>query len=115
MQVQIDLERMRKRLRKRQKVLSDQIISKRSKVKSSRVANPDRVDLADDYAYRARRKFLLEQWEDQLAEINRALKRINEGTYGICENCGNAILVERLEALPYAELCIECQRKVGTS
>jgi len=114
MQVQIDLERMRKRLRKRQKVLSEQIKSKREKAKSSRVANPDRVDLADDYAYRARRKFLLEQWEDQLSEINRALKRIDEGAYGICESCGNAILVERLEALPYAELCIDCQRKVNS-
>jgi RNA polymerase-binding protein DksA len=46
-----------------------------------------------------------------LAEIDRALKRIEEGTYGICNNCGREIPVERLDAYPWAELCIECKRE----
>jgi RNA polymerase-binding transcription factor len=52
----------------------------------------------------------LEQLEEQLADVDKALERMEEGTYGICTNCGKAILPERLEALPYAELCIDCQR-----
>jgi RNA polymerase-binding protein DksA len=45
-----------------------------------------------------------------LAEIDAALKRIEEGTYGICTNCDRPVPVERLEALPWATLCIDCQR-----
>ena len=37
-------------------------------------------------------------------------KRIEDGTYGICTNCGRPISEERLEALPWAELCIDCAR-----
>jgi RNA polymerase-binding protein DksA len=45
-----------------------------------------------------------------LGEIDAALKRIEEDTYGICTNCGKPIAVERLEALPWATLCIGCKR-----
>ena len=45
-----------------------------------------------------------------LAEIDAALKRIQDGTYGICTNCDSRIPEERLEALPWATLCIGCQR-----
>ncbi len=45
-----------------------------------------------------------------LAEIDAALERITNGTYGRCTNCDGQIPVERLEALPWATLCIECQR-----
>jgi RNA polymerase-binding protein DksA len=53
---------------------------------------------------------LEENAEHLLAEIDAALKRIEEGTYGNCTNCGKQIPVERLEALPWATLCIDCQR-----
>jgi RNA polymerase-binding transcription factor len=49
--------------------------------------------------------------EAKLAAIDRALERIEQGTFGTCQNCGQQIAVERLEALPYAELCIECKRR----
>ena len=49
--------------------------------------------------------------EAVLAAIEKALRKIEGGTYGICERCGNPISEERLEALPYAELCIDCKRK----
>jgi RNA polymerase-binding protein DksA len=45
-----------------------------------------------------------------LGEIDAALKRIEEGTYGTCTNCDRPIAVERREALPRATLCIDCQR-----
>jgi len=53
---------------------------------------------------------LEENSEHVLAEIGAALKRIEEGSYGTCTNCDRPIAVERLEALPWATLCIDCQR-----
>ena len=46
-----------------------------------------------------------------LEEIEAALGRIDDGTFGTCQRCGNAISEERLEALPWATLCIDCKRK----
>lgn len=49
-----------------------------------------------------------------LEEIDDALRRMDAGTYGKCENCGQRIELERLEALPYARLCLECKRRDET-
>ena len=49
--------------------------------------------------------------EQVLAEIDAALKRIEDGTYGTCVNCGREIPRERLEAYPWASLCIDCKRR----
>ena len=46
-----------------------------------------------------------------LEAIDSALKRIEEGTYGTCVGCGEQIRYERLEATPWAALCIDCKRK----
>jgi RNA polymerase-binding protein DksA len=54
---------------------------------------------------------LEENSEHVLADIDAALKRIEDGTYGICTNRGEQIPVERLEARPWATLCIDCQRE----
>ncbi|MCM8771079.1 MAG: TraR/DksA family transcriptional regulator, partial [Candidatus Omnitrophica bacterium] len=43
--------------------------------------------------------------------IQDALKKIEEGTYGICEECKNLIAKARLKAIPYARLCLKCQEK----
>jgi len=44
---------------------------------------------------------------DLLDKIERALKRIDEGTYGVCERCGKSIEKARIKALPYVDLCIK--------
>jgi len=49
--------------------------------------------------------------EQVIAEIDVALKRIEDGTYGTCKSCGREIPRERLEANPWASLCIGCKRK----
>jgi DnaK suppressor protein len=49
--------------------------------------------------------------QDILAQVNAALERMDEGTYGVCGNCGRRIAEERLEAFPYVALCIECQSR----
>jgi DnaK suppressor protein len=43
---------------------------------------------------------------DLMSKIDRALKRIDEGTYGLCAFCGKPIAKDRIRALPYADLCI---------
>jgi len=49
--------------------------------------------------------------ERLLTQIERALARFEDGTYGLCDNCGRPIDPARLEALPYAQLCLDCQSK----
>ena len=46
-----------------------------------------------------------------LGEIDAALRRIDDGTYGTCTRCGTPILPARLEAYPWASLCIDCKRE----
>ena len=48
---------------------------------------------------------------DTIAQIEKALERLDAGEYENCEECGGEIGAERLEALPYASYCIECKRK----
>jgi RNA polymerase-binding transcription factor DksA len=50
--------------------------------------------------------------QQTLSEIEAALQRIDDGTYGVCEVCGKPIAPERLAAIPWARRCIDDQRKV---
>lgn len=50
-----------------------------------------------------------------LSGIDRALARMDEGTYGLCESCGEPIDINRLEALPAAVDCLDCRRKAERS
>jgi DnaK suppressor protein len=54
---------------------------------------------------------LEEDAEEVLAAIDEALTRIEDGTYGVCARCGSEIAPERLRAVPYATLCIDCKRR----
>jgi len=47
-------------------------------------------------------------------QIDDALHRLRDGTYGSCEDCGREISPERLKAMPFARRCVECQRTVET-
>ncbi len=46
-----------------------------------------------------------------LAEVEAAVARVGNGSYGICRDCAKPIPVERLEILPYTPFCVPCQRK----
>ncbi len=54
---------------------------------------------------------LEEQARETLAQIDRALARIEDGTYGICVRCGAAIPSARLHAMPEADLCLACKER----
>lgn len=49
--------------------------------------------------------------EQSLADVKRALSKIEAGTYGTCENCGKPIAQARLKAFPTARLCLQCKAK----
>jgi len=46
-----------------------------------------------------------------LADVDRALDKVHEGTYGLCDDCGRLIASERLEAIPFATLCVTCSAR----
>ena len=71
----------------------------------------DVVDAALDAAQDEISSQLAEVESRELSNIDKALERMREGTYGKCEACESNIPLMRLQALPYAVLCIDCQRE----
>lgn len=55
-----------------------------------------------------------ENFHDMLERITEALRKLEDGTYGTCDRCDSPINPERLRAIPYATLCINCQETVET-
>ena len=66
------------------------------------------ADSASATAERAETLAWVEQARERLADIDHALQRMDEGTYGTCARCGNAIATPRLEARPMSVHCVEC-------
>lgn len=64
------------------------------------------VDLSEDISLRQ-----LSKHKETLQKIDEALRKLKEGTYGICEECGDEISEERLKILPFAIYCTDCQEK----
>jgi RNA polymerase-binding transcription factor DksA len=74
---------------------------------------PDELaDHASDTYDREMGDTLEENAELILREVDTALGRIDDGTYGICTACGKEIPDERLDAVPYATLCVEDKRRL---
>lgn len=71
----------------------------------------DVVDFALDSAQHEINSQLAEAESRELASIENALDHMRTGQYGICEGCVTRIPLARLNALPYATLCIDCQRE----
>ena len=72
----------------------------------------DLVDFALDSAQDELSSQLAEVESRELADIDNALEQMREGKYGRCEVCNSNIPLTRLQALPYATLCIDCQREL---
>jgi len=68
------------------------------------------ADDATDAFEQAKELSLLQNSERVLAQVQAALARFEQGTYGSCERCGATIDPARLQALPYAALCMVCQQ-----
>jgi DnaK suppressor protein len=72
----------------------------------------DSADLAFDSGSEEVTSHLAELEARELNQVERALARLKQGTYGVCEGCQKRIPVARLNALPFSTTCIECQREM---
>jgi DnaK suppressor protein len=73
------------------------------------------ADVGSDSFERELALGLVSNEQQVLYRINEALRRIDEGTYGKCEVCGQPIKESRLKALPFATMCISCKEKEESS
>ena len=73
------------------------------------------ADQGSDEAMREAAFLVGEASGELLEEIDEALQRLEAGGYGSCETCGEAIPEARLEAIPYARLCIKCKEELERS
>lgn len=110
------LERFKKRLEAEKERLEDQIAdyerdleeARLTESSSDRSPDPGNAEASSMKLEYAKELSIEQNTVDLLRKAERALERIDAGTYGVCESCGNAIPVERLEVLPYSTLCVEC-------
>ncbi|MDP1560219.1 MAG: TraR/DksA family transcriptional regulator [Pirellulaceae bacterium] len=79
-------------------------------LQETRRTGGDVVDFASDSTAEVLSTQMAEAESRELADIELALLKLKKNCYGQCEECGQAIAWPRLEALPYAANCIECQR-----
>jgi DnaK suppressor protein len=76
----------------------------------TRPSSDDEVDTGSATSERERTMSLTRHARSQLAMIEEALGRMDDGTYGVCVSCGDAIDPDRLEARPQSVQCMPCQR-----
>ena len=117
----IDLTVMRKRLEEKQAEIQQHIVTLTGSPMppedaiqaSDGVLEPEEeeaVDLEQTDVDQA----ILDNEKALLAEVQQALALIEDGTYGICSNCGQPIPEKRLEAIPWASLCVTCEPEPGS-
>lgn len=100
-------------IKKQKKALSEEKFRLEKKIKELK-QYPDYGQNEDDNAKETadyeNNLSVEEQLNFLLSKVNKALKAIDEGTYGQCQKCSKAIEEGRLEIMPYAELCISCRK-----
>ncbi|MFA0843218.1 TraR/DksA family transcriptional regulator [Streptomyces rochei] len=74
-------------------------------------AGDDEADTGSKNITREHELALAANAREMLTQTERALERLDAGTYGLCENCGNPIGKARMQAFPRATLCVECKQK----
>jgi RNA polymerase-binding transcription factor len=104
----------RKLLEMRRDLLS---LVERNKLYSKEVGEDGIPDSGDVAAYSYSKEVLMGLGENErtkLRLVEEALAKIDEGTYGVCERCDEAIPVKRLELLPFTRYCVQCQSELET-
>lgn len=111
----LDLQAIRKRLEEERASLIGDIDSLQIENENQETdygASNHPGDDATEVFLRERNLTLRENSGDMLEQVDAALERLDNGTYGICQRCGKEINPERLEALPSAAYCITCQSEI---
>ena len=106
------LTRLRARLRGDLDQMTDEALRRDQPESSGNLSNVP-LHLADVGTENYDQEFtlsLIENEQDTLGQIREALERVEAGTYGKCEECGEMIAKPRLQALAYTRHCIECAR-----
>jgi len=105
-------DRIRKELLKRKRELLGQALDPRdADLRSEREDLLDSGDVASQEVTQSFKIRLREREEKLLKKIDLALSRVDEGTFGICEDCGESIEIKRLVARPVTTLCIDCKSR----
>ena len=108
------LLRMHKSLMARRSELRKRLGGELEDLRNLKATDPtgDSADAAFDSGSEEIASQLAELEAKELSKIERALVRMKQGTYGVCEGCQCKIPVARLNALPYSTCCVKCQREV---
>ncbi len=111
-----NFDQLRSRLESEQKRLleeSEQLKANIRPVEVRREGSPfgKREEEATESFELEKRLALEKQVKNHLASVEHALHKFEEGTYGLCDSCGQPIDPNRLEALPQASLCVDCKAK----
>jgi DnaK suppressor protein len=104
------LQMIKQKLQKQRDVQIQRLKKKRVIDDYKESMNLDNADRAIISRKEHSDKILISKAEKKLHDIDEALDRLEQGTYGICTECGNKIQLGRLDVVPTATLCIECQR-----
>lgn len=107
-----DLQELKKRLLERKETILKKMRQyyEESQEVESNIAQ-DAVDRAESSYTKEFLLSLTDAEREQLSLINEALRRLARGNYGMCQSCGQPITKKRLEIVPWASLCVECQQK----
>ncbi len=106
------LQRIRAALSEKKQAISNHLQSElRELEKPERRHRADLEEMASDTHDTDSLCVIMDLEASQIDQINLALAKLDNGTYGICEDCGQEIPLPRLEALPFATQCIACKRK----
>src|SRR5438445_2675710 len=106
------LLRLHKTLLARRQALRKALAGELADLRNFKTDTGDSVDVAFDSGNEEIATQLAELEARELNQIERALARMKQGIYGVCEHCQGKIPVSRLNALPYSTTCIECQREM---
>jgi len=106
---QRQLKSFEKLLRERRQELLTDAVRTVSGMNDSKDNFPEPADRAALESERNATLRIRDRERKLLSKIDEALDRIGEGTYGVCEECGEAIGVDRLKARPVTTLCIDCK------
>ncbi len=107
-----DLKKFREILtRRREEITNTAVATKEQGIGFSLDDLPDEVDLASSESEQSMSLRLRDRERVLLKKIDKMMKKIEEGTYGICETCGEEIGLKRLEARPVTDLCIRCKEE----
>jgi len=109
------LEALQEMLTHQRNALLARIRELRRDQEEEKVTEPsDDMDIARSQADVETHASLIEHSEDLLKAIDTASSRLEEGRYGVCEGCGIEIPLKRLDALPFAIYCVDCQKESET-